>query len=191
MPEISAIAADFASSSDKRAEKAARDLAATGSQNLEAYTRLLNDRRVDVRWWSVRSLAEIDSPVVIPLLIHSLDDADISVRQCAALALQQQPDPRAIPPLILLLNSSDQLLGRLAGDALLAAGSVAGPALLDVLGNSRPKARIEAMRALALIGDTRAIPEMFEALDGDSALVEHWAGVGLEKMGVGMVFYAP
>lgn len=189
--EISAIAADFTSGSDKRAEKAARELAAIEPLNLEAYAQLLNDQRVDVRWWSVRSLAEIDSPGVIPLLIHSLDDADISVRQCAALALQQQPDPRAIPPLILLLNSSDQLLGRLAGDALIAAGSDAVPALLEVLGDSCPKARIETMRALALIGDTRAIPEMFEALDGDSALLEHWAGEGLEKMGVGMVFYAP
>jgi HEAT repeat protein len=189
--DISAIAADFASGSDHRAEKAAHELAALGSQNLDAYTQLLNDRRVDVRWWSVRSLAEVKSPAVIALLLHSLDDADISVRQCAALALQGQPDHRAIPALILLLDSSDQLLGRLAGDALIAAGSDAVPALLEVLGDNRPKARIEAMRALARIGDTRAIPELFKALDGDSALLEHWAGEGLEKMGVGMVFYSP
>ncbi len=189
--DISAIAADFASGSDHRAEKAAHELAALGSQSLDAYTQLLNDRRVDVRWWSVRSLAEIKSPDVIALLLPSLDDADISVRQCAALALQGQPDHRAIPALILLLDSSDQLLGRLAGDALIAAGSDAVPALLEVLGDNRPKARIEAMRALARIGDTRAIPELFKALDGDSALLEHWAGEGLEKMGVGMVFYSP
>jgi HEAT repeat protein len=189
--EISAIAADFASGSDKNAEKAAHELAAFGSHNLDAYTQLLIDQRVDVRWWAVRSLAENDSPDVISLLLNSLDDADISVRQCAALALQGKPDHRAIPHLILLLDSSDQLLGRLAGDALIAAGNDAVPALLEVLGESRPKARIEAMRALTLIGDTRAIPEMFKALDGDSALLEHWASEGLEKMGVGMVFYSP
>jgi HEAT repeat protein len=54
-----------------------------------------------------------------------------------------------------------------------------------------PAARIQAARALALIGDTRAIPELFNALDGDSALLEYWAGEGLEKMGVGMVFFTP
>ena len=29
------------------------------------------------------------------------------------------------------------------------------------------------------------------ALDDSSALIEYWAGEGLEKMGVGMVFYKP
>ncbi len=189
--EIPAIASEFASGSDKRADKAARELAAHGSFNPQVYKQLLADRRVDVRWWAVRSLAEIDSPEATPLLIHSLDDSDTSVRQCAALALQRQPDPQAIPALSQLLSSSDQLLGRLAGEALIAAGSEAVPALLDMMQDSPQKARIEAARCLALIGDTRAIPELFKALDGESALMEHWAGEGLEKMGVGMVFYSP
>lgn len=189
--EISAITSDFASGSDSRADKAAGELAATGSQNLDVFNQLLNDRRMDVRWWAVRALAEIDSPEVTPLLLQSLNDPDIAVRQCAALALQQQPDPQAIPPLIQLLNSSDHLLARLAGEALIAAGSDAVPALLEAMQDSPHKTRIEAARALALIGDTRAIPELFKALDGESALLEHWAGEGLEKMGVGMVFYSP
>jgi HEAT repeat protein len=52
-------------------------------------------------------------------------------------------------------------------------------------------ARLEAVRALAKIGDERAIPALFDALDNDSALIEYWASEGLEKMGVGMVFYKP
>jgi HEAT repeat protein len=51
--------------------------------------------------------------------------------------------------------------------------------------------RIEAARALALIGDTRAVPALFKALDEESAVMEHWAGEGLERMGIGMVFYSP
>jgi len=50
---------------------------------------------------------------------------------------------------------------------------------------------VEAVRALAKIGDQRAIPALFEALDDNSALIEYWASEGLEKMGVGMVFYKP
>jgi len=189
--ELSSIASNFASGSDLVADQTARKLAELGSQNLEVYQQLLDDERPDVRWWAVRSLAEIESPDVIPLLIRALDDADIAVRQCAALALQQQPDARAIPALIQQLKASDQLLRRLAGDALIAAGGDAVPALLEVIQDSPKKGRIEAARALALIGDTRAIPELFKALDDESALMEHWAGEGLEKMGVGMVFFSP
>jgi HEAT repeat protein len=82
-------------------------------------------------------------------------------------------------------------MARIAGDALVAAGGDAVTALLEVLQTFPHQARLEAARGLGLIGDTRAIPELFKALDGESALLEHWAGEGLERMGVGMVFYSP
>lgn len=188
LPVITSI---FWRGSDHQAEEAARELAAVGSQNLAVYSQLLIDQRVDVRWWAVRSLAEINSPEVTPLLLQALRDSDISVRQCATLALQRRPDSQAIPALIQSLKSPDQLLARIAGDALIAAGGDAVPALLDVMQTFPHHARLEAARALGLIGDTRAIPELFKALDGESALLEHWAREGLEKMGVGMVFYTP
>ena len=189
--DVAEISSEFANGSDNRADEAARELAAAGSQNLAVFNQLLKDQRTDVRWWTVRSLAEIKSPEVTPLLLQALQDSDISVRQCAALALQRQPDSQAIPALIQSLKSPDQLLARIAGDALIAAGGDAVPALLDVMQTFPHHARLEAARALGLIGDTRAIPELFKALDGESALLEHWAGEGLEKMGVGMVFYTP
>ena len=189
--EITKIASDFANGSDKIAEETARDLARLASGDLEVFKQLLQDQRTDVRWWAVRSLAEIESPEITPLLITSLDDADVSVRQCAALALQKHPDQRAISALIEMLKSTDQLLSRLAGDALVASGGDAVTELLEVMQEDHPAARIQAARALALIGDTRAIPELFNALEGDSALLEYWAGEGLEKMGVGMVFFTP
>jgi HEAT repeat protein len=79
----------------------------------------------------------------------------------------------------------------LAGDALVAIGSPAVPALLEVLQAGVHPARLEAVRALARIGDERAIPALFTALDDSSALIEYWANEGLERMGVGMVFYRP
>jgi len=54
-----------------------------------------------------------------------------------------------------------------------------------------PLVRIEVVRALSKLGDQRAIPALFEALDDSSALIEYWASEGLEKMGVGMVFFKP
>jgi HEAT repeat protein len=189
--EISTITSEFTSGSDFRAEKAALDLTSTGLQNITVINQLLADQRVEVRWWAIRSLAEVQSPRVTQLLVNSLSDPDLSVRQCAALALQHQPDPLATPVLIQLLNSTDQLLARLAGDALIAIGSDAVPALLEVMQEGNLKIRIEAARALGKIGDTRAVPELFKALDGESAVLEHWAEEGLERMGIGMVFYQP
>ena len=189
--DIATIRADFENGPDSRADKAAGELAEYGSQNLVVFNQLLNDQCADVRWWTVRSLAETKSPEITPLLLLALQDSEISVRQCAALALQRRPDARAIPALIQSLKSPDQLLARIAGDALVAAGGDAVPALLEVMQTFPHQARLEAARALGLIGDTRAIPELFKALDGESALLEHWAGEGLERMGVGMVFYSP
>jgi len=189
--DLSKIISAFTSGSDQVADQAALELAASGSQSLDAFQTLLDDPRPDVRWWAVRTLAEIKFPHAIPLLINALSDPDDGVRQCAALALQQQPDSRAIPALVKLLNAPDHLLRRLAGDALISSGDDAVPALLEVLSESHQQARIEAARALALIGDTRAIPELYKMLDSDSALLEYWASDGLERMGVGMVFFAP
>ncbi len=100
------------------------------------------------------------------------------------------PDGRAIPDWSAALDDPDPLVRRLAGDALEVIGSQAVPALLEVMAERLHTARLEAARALAAIGDTRAVPALFEALDG-SALLEYWANEGLERMGVGMNYFIP
>jgi HEAT repeat protein len=90
-----------------------------------------------------------------------------------------------------MLSDEDALTRRLAGDALIAIGAQSVPRLLEVIRDNEQPARVEAVRALAKIGDEHAIPALFEALDDSSALIEYWASEGLEKMGVGMVFFKP
>ncbi len=182
---------EFTSGSDHQAEAAALHLAASGSRSLGILDELLKNQNPDVRWWATRSLAEINATQVFPLLLQALHDPEPEVRQCAALALRFQPDPDAIPALIHSLSSSDQLLARLAGDALIAIGNDAVVPLMAVMEDSSQTARMEAARALASIGDTRAIPTLIKVLDQDSAIVDYWAGKGLERMGVGTVFYNP
>jgi HEAT repeat protein len=125
-------------------------------------------------------------------------DPDAGVRQCAALGLRQQPDAQAVPSLVEALHDRDPLVARLAGEALAAAGEQAVPRLIEVLqhdsqalANAGPHARREAARALAAIGDPRAVPALYEVLDDDSALLVYWAEQGLERMGVGMAFFKP
>jgi len=182
---------EFTCGSDKRAEIAAMQLAAAGSHNLMTLREFLRDQDANIRWWATRTLAEIHTPESTPLLLQALRDPEPEVQQCAALALRRQPNSDAITQLIQALSASDRLLARLAGVALIAIGEDAIPALIRVMENNPQPARLEAVRALSTIGDTRAIPILIKVLDEDSAIMEHWAGQGLEKMGVGMVFFKP
>jgi HEAT repeat protein len=191
MPDIQSLIAAITSGDDGQAEAAVREIASHGSDAIPGLEKLLSSSEPDYRWWAVRVLAEIPSHQITPLLLEALHDTAPAVRQCAALALSHQPTPQAVPDLIAILDDSDRLLARLAADALIALREGAVSPLLDVLISGRQPARLEAVRALAIIADQRAIPALFNALDEDSALLTYWAETGLERMGVGMTFFKP
>lgn len=176
---------------DERAEAALTHLAAWGSEIMEPLRERLFNPDVDVRWWAVRALAEVDDPRVAQLLVKALSDPDKAVRWCAGLALRKHPSEEAAATLLSLLSDEDALTRRLAGDALVAIGSPVVPQLIDLTQHGVHTGRLEAVRALARIGDQQCIPTLFEALDDRSALISYWANEGLEKMGVGMIFYRP
>jgi HEAT repeat protein len=189
MPDLGALLAELQSGDPARAETAALGLPECGSAALAELRQLLAEGDGDARWWAMRALAGFPSDEVGGLLVSGLADPDASVRQCAALGLAQRINLEAIEPLLGLLASQDSLLARLAGNALIAAGQAAVPALLEATTHESTQAKTEAARALALIGDTRAVPALFKLLESESALVEHWASTGLAKMGVGMSFF--
>jgi len=192
---IQKLISELCSGDDLRAEAAALEMAALPrprhSEVLAALQELLAKPQSDLRWWAVRALSEIDHPGVPGLLLQALGDSDAAVRQCAALGLRLRPNLQAIPALSAALSDQDHLLASLAADALIAVGSPAVLPLLDVMQGSHQPARLKAARALATIGDTRAIPALYAALDEDSTLMEYWANEGLERMGVGMVYFVP
>jgi HEAT repeat protein len=190
-PELQALIAELTSGDDRRAEASIGCLKPYGSRLLPALAPLLDSRDVDTRWWAVRILAELSDGQAPDLIIAALEDEDVSVRQCAALAITRHGDARAVPGLVQLLSDPDSLLARLAANALVAVGSPAVHPLLELLRDGKPRARFEAVRALALIGDPRAIPALMAVLEEDSTLMEYWADEGLRRMGVGMVYFAP
>jgi HEAT repeat protein len=186
-----ALIAELTSGSDTRAEAAALHLAAEGPQSLAILKELIAEANPEVRWWAARALAEVDDPGVTQLLVQALGDPSAEVQQCGAIALSCRPDSQAIPDLIQCLAAPDRMLARLAGNTLVVMDSAAVPDLIEVMGNGSQAARLEAARALSEIGDTRAIPVLFKALEEDSAVLEYWAEEGLENMGVGMTFFEP
>jgi HEAT repeat protein len=191
MDSIENLIKELTSGDDERAEASVVKIAAHGPGVLSILKKTISSSDPDVRWWALRAAAEIPSPETSSLLIAALDDPDTSVRQCAALGLRLVPDPQAVPRLIACLDDRDPLFASLVADALIAIGEPAVPALLNIMESGAHPVRLAAVRALALIGDKRAIPVLFAALDEDSALMEYWAGEGLERLGVGMTFFNP
>jgi HEAT repeat protein len=191
MSDLNTLLEELTCGQDERAEQAVPALVACSEQALPELLELANAPTPETRWWALRTLAEIESPVAAQRLASALDDPSPEVRQCAALGLGQQPTGEATPRLLELLADPDRLLARLAGDALIATHQAAVPGLIEVLANGHPAARIEAARALAWISDPRAIGPLFEAWQEGSALLQHWAEEGLDRMGVGMQFFKP
>lgn len=181
----------LSSRDDRRAEAAVKALSRMGRAAFQAVLELLDSPDADTRWWATWALASFDLPET-PEHLHSLlKDPDLAVRQCAVLALRLRPTPKAVPDLIELLSAQDAVLVRLAGAALTAIGKDAVPALLELIREGNQKARLEAVRTLAMIGDERAIATLFEVSQEDSAVIEYWANEGLERLGIGMVFFNP
>ena len=181
--------ANLTSGDETLAQSAMDKLVALGEKALPELEKILGSPDADQRWWAISTAAQIDA-VDVDWLIDALDDESLVVRQSAALGLTGHPCPKAVPALINSLCAPDSMLTTLAANALTAIGTDAVPALLEF--NQDPEikasARLGAIRALAEIADTRAIPALMAALEGDSALISYWAEIGLEKLGLDMVY---
>jgi HEAT repeat protein len=192
MTELDALCAELTCGDDARAEQAAQRLPAFGFAALSSLRELLKAQDEDARWWGVRALAGFgDQAEITPDLLTALEDKSDDVRQAAAMAFCHHPDPQAVPALVRALADADPMTAKLASNALILIGTAATHDLLTVLVNGIPSARLEAARALAEIKDPAAIPGLMKALETDSALMQYWAGIGLDKLGVGMLYLKP
>jgi HEAT repeat protein len=189
--DLQSLITNLTSGDDRIAENSVEPIAALGESALPALFELIDSPDPEKRWWGLRALAVIPHPEVPPRLQEALHDPDLAVRQCAVLGLGQQPSAESIPDLIILLDDQDRLLARLAGDALIAVGEQAVPALSKTLENGSQRTKIEAARVLALIGDPSSIPVLFKAWQEGSAMIQHWVEEGFDRMGVGMQFFQP
>ncbi len=191
MSELKTLLDELTSGDEPRAEAAAVQFVSLGNPALYALAALLASPDADTRWWALRSISEFESPRTPNLLLLGLEDADPQVQACAALALRKHPAMRAIPQLIGLLGNQDQLLSRLGRDALVAVGTLATQELIRVVEDLQQPyhARLDGVRALAEIGDTDAIGTLFKVFQEEAGMLQYWAEEGLERMGIGMVFF--
>ena len=191
MTTLTELISDLTSGDEERAENAVPALIELGEDAIPALLDLTHSSGVDARWWALRTLAQ--SPLcrtewLIPFLEN---DPAPEVRQCAALGLAGRADESATQPLVHALSDADSMVGSLAVNALVQIGSVAVPSLIETVKSGKQSARIFALRALAEIKDHRAIPIMMKVMEEESALLEHWAKEGLERLGLDMIYIKP
>ena len=177
------------SGDDERAEEAALAFGQLGDAALPALRELLSNPVVDCRWWATRALGEVNSAQSIALLIDQCHDPDRDVRACAIYALGTFGEGAAVAIATLLQCLADPsvYVGGLAADALARIGAMATPGLLDLLKNGTPPVRGRAARALAQIVDPASIPALIASLEDENPIVEYYADIALQKMGVGTV----
>jgi len=181
---------DLTSGDEARAESSVSSLIDLGEEAIPALLDVMNSPNADSRWWALRTLAQ--SPLSrTEWLVPFLNDSAPEVRQCAALGLANKPDDMSINPLVQAMNDEDALICSLAANALIKIGSAAVPSLIEVVKSASQSSRIHALRALAEIRDHRAIPVMMQVMDEESALLQHWAKEGLERLGLDMVYMKP
>jgi HEAT repeat protein len=181
---------DLTGGNETRAEAAVSGLIDLGEEAFPALLELTRSTDVDRRWWGLRVLAQA-SHAPAGWLAPFLNDPAREVRQCAALGLALKVDEGAIQPLVQALGDEDPMVGSLSVNALVKIGKAAVPALIDVVKSGPQSARIQALRALAEIRDHRAIAIMMKVMEEDSALLQHWAKEGLERLGLDMVYIKP
>ncbi len=187
--ELQSILHALTSGDDERAEAIVPKVASLGETAIDPLLVLLKSPSSDHRWWATRALAVIDHSRAQDGLLRALGDDEPDVRQCAALSLRLNPTPPAIPALVNALHDKDRLVARFAADALAAIGPAAIQALSLSMESPDPAVRMQAVRALVAIEDPQTIHALFDALDDPSPLVCHWAEQGLERLGVGMVYF--
>ena len=175
---------------EARAEAAVAPLVELGEEAIPSLLELTRSSDVDTRWWALRVLAS--SPQLrTEWLVPFLSDPAPEVRQCAALGLAGKPDESAIDSLVRALSDDDSMVASLSANALVKTGSPAVLPLIEAVKHGPQTQRIHALRALAEIRDHRAIPVMMQVMQEDSALLQHWAQEGLERLGLDMVYIKP
>lgn len=181
---------DLTSGDETRAEQAVSALIELAHEAIPALRKLTASEDADSRWWALRVLA--GSPLCqTEWLVPFLNDSAAEVRQCAALGLSIKPDENAIQPLVRALSDEDTLVSNLAVKALIKIGKAAVPSLIEAVKSGLQSSRILALRALVEIRDHRAIPVMMQVMNEESALLQHWAKEGLERLGLDMVYIKP
>jgi len=181
----------LATGREESREAAALALGRIGPAALQPLSGLLTSSNANLRWWAVRSLAEVGGDGTVAPLTCALADEDADVRACACLALGKIGAGSAVMALVERMSDQSGFVAAIAADALSMLGDEAVGGLTGMLQDERPTVRLLAVRALGKIGSQQVVEPLCHALEDTSYLVSQCALDALEKLGVGMVYFSP
>jgi bilin biosynthesis protein len=148
----------------------------------------LGDTRGMVRLHAAQILGEIGEPATDLLVAALLHNPNVTIRRATAKTLALIEDPRSVPPLLqAFLTDEDTVVHGSSVGALARIGSVAVPALLEIIADpdSSETTKGHASWALSFIGN-EAAEHLYPALNAESidvrcAVVSSIANVAQEK----------
>lgn len=147
------------------AQESWTELAGFGKKAIPYLTEGLRDENAGIRKGAAIALGTIGDPDGFEPLTRAISDPETEVRVPATLSLGKLRDPRAIPFLVNLFYDSNPVIRNAAADALSTIGMPAFEPLVAALSDSRPIARLGAIRALGNIPDARVIPPLISKLE--------------------------
>ena len=128
--------------------------------------------------WVLGHLGKDDSTTLVPILVKLLDHRRTETRLNAVKALGEIGSEKAIPALAALIESGSAKWKRdreepevrqLAVEALGKIGGAAVPELVKIVENKGSSLRVDAIRALATLGDDKVVEPLLDALREQSS----------------------
>ena len=136
------------------------------------------------QYQATEALKKIKDPQTIPLLAEGLTSPNVDIRVRVILALGWLGDPQALPLIRKVASDTEERVREAVIDSLPAiAGADLFQDLLPLIKDDAYNVSSRAIRALADIGDTRAIPVLYNILKehSDRSIVA-CAALGLGKL---------
>lgn len=128
--------------------------------------------------WVLGYLGKDDPGTVVPILVKLLDHRRMETRLNVVKALGEAGSEEAIPALAALIESGSAKWSRdreepevrqLAVEALGKIGGAAVPELVKIVQNKGSSLRVDAIRALAILGDEKVVEPLLDALKEQSS----------------------
>ena len=128
--------------------------------------------------WVLGHLGKDDPNTIVPILVKLLEHGRTETRLNAVKALGEVGSEEAIPALAVLIESGSAKWERdreepevrqLAVEALGKIGGAAVPELVKIVENKGSSLRVDAIRALAVLGDEKVVEPLLDALEEQSS----------------------
>jgi len=155
---------------------AQRSLVEIGTPSVEPLIIALQDRSPEVRIGAAWPLRVIKDSRAVEPLIASLNDASPEVRKSASYSLGRFKDPRSIEPLIALWDDGDFTVRLEAAEVLAGMGPIVVNPLINTLNHKNSYFRWRAASVLGIIKDQKATDPIIRLLNDEVSEVR-WTAI--------------